>query len=64
MSEVNQQVSRTRMNVSLTAKGLAQWDVTSEQDSTELAASELDNAVKAVRKTIKDNGLQEVGGKE
>lgn len=64
MSELPASNSRIRMNVSITAKGLAQWEVTSEQSSVDTAECELSNAIKAVRKVINDNGLKEVGGKE
>lgn len=53
--------TRTRMNVSITAKGLAQWDVTAEYDTPELSAENLARAVDLVRKVIKDKGLKEAG---
>ena len=49
---------RVRMNISLTAKGLAQWDCTTEFDSPEESAKKLDEAIKLLRSTIKQNGLK------
>jgi hypothetical protein len=51
---------RTRMNVSLTAKGLAQWDVTAEYDTPEQTDEALSKAIDLVRATIKSKGLTEV----
>ena len=58
---MEQQNNRVRMNLSETAKGLVQWDVTAEFDSVEQTAMELDKAIKAVKKVIVENGLTEVG---
>lgn len=52
---------RLRMNISITAKGLAQWDCTAEYDTPEESAKKLDEAIKLIRSTIKANGLKEVG---
>lgn len=52
---------RLRMNISITAKGLAQWDCTAEYDSPEESAEKLNEAIKLIRSTIKSNGLKEVG---
>ncbi|MCK9576270.1 MAG: hypothetical protein M0R51_10130 [Clostridia bacterium] len=51
---------RTRMNASLTAKGLVQWDITAEYDTPELTAEMLGKAIDLERKVIKDKGLEEV----
>lgn len=58
---MEQQNNRVRMNLSETAKGLVQWDVTAEFDSVEQTAEELNKAIKAVKKVIVENGLTEVG---
>lgn len=52
---------RVRMNISLTAKGLAQWDCTAEFDTPEKTAEELSRAIKLLKQTVKDNNLKEVG---
>lgn len=59
--EQQQTNTRVRMKLSETAKGLIQWEVTSEFDSVEQSAEELSKAIKAVKQVIKDNGLTEVG---
>lgn len=58
MEQTNQ---RVRMNLSETAKGLIQWDVTAEFDDVEITAQKLDEAIKAVKEVIRKNGLTEVG---
>ena len=58
MEETN---SRTRMNVNLTAKGMAQWDVTAEYDTPEKTAEELGTAIDLLRGIIKSKNLTEVG---
>jgi hypothetical protein len=52
---------RVRMAISITAKGLAQWDVTAEGDSPEEAEADLIRVIQIVRFTIKKEGLVEVG---
>jgi translation initiation factor 2 alpha subunit (eIF-2alpha) len=52
---------RVRMSVSVTAKGLAQWEVTAEGDSPEEAEADLNTAINTVRFTIAKEGLVEVG---
>jgi hypothetical protein len=52
---------RVRMNVSLTAKGLAQWDVTAEGETPDQAELDLNMAIERVRFTIGKAGIAEVG---
>jgi hypothetical protein len=52
---------RVRMNVSITAKGLAQWEVTAENDDPEAAEADLKLAMDMVRLAIVQAGLGEVG---
>jgi hypothetical protein len=52
---------RVRMAVSLTAKGLAQWDVTAEGDTPEAAEADLSRAIETTRSAITKAGLVEVG---
>lgn len=63
MSETKEQETntRTRMNISLTAKGLAQWDITAEYDTPEASAKHLAQAIDLVKKVIADKGLKECG---
>lgn len=50
---------RTRMHVSVNAKGYAQWEVTAEYDTPETAAKQLGSAIDGVRAVIKEKGLTE-----
>jgi translation initiation factor 2 alpha subunit (eIF-2alpha) len=59
--ELQEKNGRTRMNVSITAKGLAQWEVTSEYADPVEAERNLTDAINRVREVIKKNGLKEVG---
>jgi hypothetical protein len=52
---------RVRMAVSVTAKGLAQWEVTAEGATPEEAEADLNRAIDTVRFTIAKAGLAEVG---
>lgn len=53
--------TRVKLSVSTNAKGLAQWDVTSEFPTLEEASANLDGAIKSVKKIIADNGYVEAG---
>ena len=56
---VTENNSRVRMNVSLSAKGLAQWDITAEFDSAEKSAEELGKAIDLCRDVIASKGILE-----
>jgi hypothetical protein len=58
---MDETAKRTRMNVSITSKGLAQWEVTSEYASPEETAKNLSEAIDGVRRIIKEKGLIEAG---
>lgn len=51
---------RVRINLSETAKGLVQWDVTAEFETVEETKRALADAIDAAREVIKEKGLQEV----
>lgn len=51
---------RVRINLSETAKGLIQWDITAEFESTEETKAALSAAIDAAREVIKAKGLTEV----
>lgn len=51
---------RVRINLSETAKGLVQWDITAEFESVEETKKALADAIDAAREVIKEKGLQEV----
>jgi hypothetical protein len=50
---------RVRMNVNLTAKGTAQWDVTAEYSDPELSKQNLKEAIRKCREVIAEEGLKE-----
>ena len=51
---------RVRINLSETAKGLVQWDITAEFETVEETKKALAEAIDAAREIIKEKGLQEV----
>lgn len=51
---------RVRINLSETAKGLVQWDITAEFETVEETEKALADAIDAAREVIKEKGLQEV----
>lgn len=57
--EENKNSSRARMNVSITAKGQAQWDITVEYPTVEESAKNCGQLIDKVREIIKDKGLVE-----
>ena len=51
---------RVRINLSETAKGLIQWDITAEFETVEESKSALSAAIDAAHEIIKEKGLTEV----
>lgn len=51
---------RVRINLSETAKGLIQWDITAEFETVEETKAALSAAIDAARDVIKTKGLKEV----
>lgn len=51
---------RVRINLSETAKGFIQWDITAEFGSVEESKSALTAAIDAAREVILEKGLKEV----
>ena len=51
--------SRVRFNLSITAKGLCQWEITSEFPTVAESKDNLSTAVDEVRALIKEKGLEE-----
>ena len=60
-TKVNETNTRTRINVSISAKGLAQWDCTCEYDTPEKSIEEMSKAIDQIRSLLKEKGLQEAG---
>ncbi len=52
---------RVRMNISQSAKGLWQADVTAEFESVAECEKELDAAIKAAKRVMAANSLKEAG---
>ncbi len=52
--------TRTRINLSQTAKGLIQFDITCECDSVDKSTEEMERAVNQTRALIKKLGLKAV----
>ena len=62
METVQSQVSRVRINLSQTAKGLVQFDVTAEYPTVAEAKENLSKAIDEVRALVKEKGLEEAHG--
>ena len=60
MEEVSQSNTRTRINLSQTAKGLVTFDITAEYDTPEKSIEMLGKAVDQVKALIKEKGLLSV----
>ena len=53
--------TRVRMNLGLTAKGLGQWEITSEFPTLEESSENLSKAIDAMRKILVEKGIKEAG---
>ena len=53
--------NRVKMNVSLTAKGFYQFDITSEFPTVEESAKNLSEAIDSVRKIMEEKNIKEAG---
>lgn len=58
---VNETNTRTRINISLNAKGLAQFDLTCEYDTPEKSIEEMGKTIDMVRNLLAEKGIQEAG---
>lgn len=61
MEEQHETNTRTRVNISLSSKGTAQWDLTCEYDTPEKSIEEMDKTIDLVRNLLKDKGIPEAG---
>ena len=59
-NQLNESNTRTRINLSQTAKGLITFDITAEYDTPEKSIEMLGKAVDQVRALIADKGLKSV----
>lgn len=60
-TKVEETNTRTRINISLNAKGNAQFDLTCEYDTPERSIEEMSKAIDMVRNLLKEKGIQEAG---
>lgn len=60
MEEVSTSQKRVRINLSQTAKGLVQFDITAESESVEESKKILSEAIGSARAVIKEKGMTEV----
>jgi hypothetical protein len=56
---VNETNTRTRINISLNAKGKAQFDLTCEYDTPEKSIEEMGKTIDMVRALLKEKGIEE-----
>lgn len=61
MEEQHETNTRTRVNISLSSKGTAQWDLTCEYDTPEKSIEEMDKTIDLVRNLLKGKGIPEAG---
>lgn len=53
--------TRVRMNITTTAKGFAQMDITVEFPTVNESKEAMDSAIKALREVLKENNIAEAG---
>ena len=58
---VNESNTRTRVKLSLTAKGTIQWEATCEYDTPEKSIEEMGKTVDMIRTLLKEKNLVEAG---
>ena len=58
-TKVNETNTRTRINISLNAKGKAQFDLTCEYDTPEKSIEEMGKTIDMVRALLKEKGIEE-----
>ena len=61
MDEKTLEQQRVRMNFSTNAKGMAQMDITCEFPTAEQSKNAMNEAIKALREVLKENGIAEAG---
>lgn len=58
---VSENNTRTKVNISMNSKGMAQFDLTCEYDTPEKAVEEMGRTIDMVRTLLKEKGIQEAG---
>lgn len=61
MAEEKENNTRTRINVSINAKGMVQFDLTCEYDSPERSIAEMSKSIDMIRELLKEKGITEAG---
>ena len=61
MDEQHETNTRTRININLSAKGMGQYDITTEYDTPEKSVEEMSKAIDMVRNLLKEKGIPEAG---
>mgnify|MGYP004546271969 CR=1 FL=1 len=61
MADEKENNTRTRINVSINAKGMAQFDLTCEYDTPERSIAEMSKSIDMVRGLLKEKGIAEAG---
>ena len=60
-NKVNENNTRTRVNISLSSKGYGQYDITTEYDCPERSIAEMSKAIDMVRALLQEKGIPEAG---
>lgn len=58
-TKVEETNTRTRINISLNARGKAQFDLTCEYDTPERSIEEMGKTIDMVRNLLKEKGIEE-----
>lgn len=59
--DITLEQQRVRMNVTTNAKGFAQMDITVEFPTVNESKTAMNDAIKALREVLKENGIAEAG---
>lgn len=59
--DITLEQQRVRMNVTTNAKGFAQMDITVEFPTVNESKVAMNDAIKALREVLKENGIAEAG---
>ena len=59
--DITHEQQRVRMNVTTNAKGFAQMDITVEFPTVNESKTAMNDAIKALREVLKENGIAEAG---
>lgn len=64
MDELHETNTRTRVNISLSSKGTAQWDLTCEYDTPEKSIEEMSKTIDMVRKLLVEKDIPEASSEK